>query len=97
MDLFKGNSRAALFSGRIALWLWFTVLFANFAEAIVQGRGKAGRIIKKRQRCLATIRTPAGKVESVSSGTLKKGDIVIVVAGEIVPADGTVIEEDCSI
>src|ERR1039457_6048329 len=93
-DLINGNGRQALFSGQIALWLWFTVLFANFAEAMAEGRGKAQAesLKKARKDVKAKIRTKDGKSEMVSSGTLRKGDIVVVEAGEIIPADGTVIE-----
>src|ERR1700689_3310051 len=87
------------FTFQITLWLWFTVLFANFAEAMAEGRGKAQAesLKKARKDVKATIRTLDGKIETVSSGPLKKGDIVIFVAGKIVPADGTVIEGVASV
>jgi len=98
-DLFQGHSRQALFSGQIALWLWFTVLFANFAEAMAEGRGKAQAesLKKARKDVKAKIRLADGRIEIVSSGTLKKGDVVIVEAGEVIPADGTVIEGVASV
>ncbi len=98
-DLFKGQSGQALFSGQIALWLWFTVLFANFAEAMAEGRGKAQAesLKKARKDVKAKIKLPDGRIEIVSSGTLKKGDVVIVEASEVIPADGTVIEGVASV
>ena len=86
----------------IAIILWFTVLFANFAEAIAEGRGKAQadalRASKKdvpAKKILA--RNNLEKYEMISSATLKKGDIVLVKAGEQIPADGEVIEGAASV
>src|ERR1700677_2658028 len=66
-DLVKGNTRAALFSGQITLWLWFTVLFANFAEAMAEGRGKAQAesLKKARKDVKAKIRLADGEIEIV--------------------------------
>ena len=81
------------FIGAIALCLWFTVLFANFAEAMAEGRGKAQADTLRQMKT----DTPAnlvgedGSVRSVPAGQLKKGDIVKVSAGEIIPGDGDVI------
>lgn len=79
---------------QIALWLWFTVLFANFAEALAEGRGKAradslraGSVDLKARR-----RTAQGAFESVSATTLRQGDVVRVEAGELIPGDGEVLE-----
>jgi len=84
----------ASFCGQITLWLWFTVLFANFAEAIAEGRGKAqAETLKKaRQDTKANLRRPDGTIEVISSSKLKKGDIVLVAEGQAIPGDGTVIE-----
>jgi len=92
-DLQNKNFKAALFSGQIALWLWFTVLFANFAEAMAEGRGKAQAesLRKARRDVLARRRLSTGKFESISSSQLRKGDVILVQAGENIPADGTVI------
>ena len=97
-DLFTG-SKDALFSGQITLWLWFTVLFANFAEAMAEGRGKAQaeNLRKARTETLARRRKENGEIETVASSVLRKGDVVVVVAGEAVPADGTVIEGVASV
>ena len=79
---------------QIALWLWFTVLFANFAEALAEGRGKARADSLKAgsQGLDARLRTAAGLFEVVPAHTLRKGDVVRVQAGEMIPADGEVIE-----
>ena len=79
---------------QIALWLWFTVLFANFAEALAEGRGKAradslraGGVDLQARR-----RTAQGTFESVSATTLRQGDVVRVEAGELIPGDGEVLD-----
>ena len=93
-DLMHHKNHEALFSGQVTLWLWFTVLFANFAEAMAEGRGKAQaeNLRKARTETLAFRRNAAGKVEQVPSSELRKGDIVVIEAGQAIPADGTVIE-----
>jgi K+-transporting ATPase ATPase B chain len=79
---------------QIALWLWFTVLFANFAEAMAEGRGKAqaATLRKARTQTMANRRFPSGVVETVPAESLRQDDIFIVKAGEVIPADGEVIE-----
>ncbi|MFP3514832.1 potassium-transporting ATPase subunit KdpB [Pseudomonas sp. SIMBA_077] len=79
---------------QIALWLWFTVLFANFAEALAEGRGKArADSLKAGSKGLSARRlTPAGSFEQVPATALRKGDVVRVEAGEMIPSDGEVIE-----
>jgi K+-transporting ATPase ATPase B chain len=93
-DLVSEHKGEALFSGQITLWLWFTLLFANFAEAIAEGRGKAqaDTLRKAKKDTQAFIRGKEGKTYPISSSQLKKGDIVVVSAGQAIPADGTVIE-----
>lgn len=79
---------------QIALWLWFTVLFANFAEALAEGRGKAQADALRKTR-ISTIGNRIridGTVEKVPAENLRKGDLMIVSAGEIMPADGEIIE-----
>ena len=97
-DLSHHNGKEALFSGQITIWLWFTVLFANFAEAMAEGRGKAQaeNLRKARTETKAKRRGKNG-VEVVNSSQLQKGDVVIVEAGELIPADGTVIEGVASV
>ena len=79
---------------QIACWLWFTVLFANFAEALAEGRGKAraDSLRAGGQGLMARRRSEAGGFESVPAGELRQGDVVQVLAGELIPADGEVIE-----
>ena len=79
---------------QIALWLWFTVLFANFAEAMAEGRGKAqaATLRKARTQTMANRRLPNGVLEAVPAESLRKDDIFVVMAGEAIPADGEVIE-----
>ncbi|MDH2014187.1 potassium-transporting ATPase subunit KdpB [Pseudomonas juntendi] len=79
---------------QIALWLWFTVLFANFAEALAEGRGKARADSLKAgsQGLTAQRHQRDGHYETVAAGALRKDDVVRVVAGEMIPADGEVLE-----
>lgn len=83
-----------LFEGQITIWLWFTVLFANFAEAIAEGRGKAqaDTLRRNRKETTAQLEIGPGKFETVSANKLSKDDIVMVKAGEIIPSDGEVVE-----
>jgi len=87
------------FGLQITLWLWFTVLFANFAEAMAEGRGKAqaDTLRKARSETQAHRLRTDGSVEIVISSKLRSGDIVVVVAGEFVPGDGEVIEGVASV
>jgi K+-transporting ATPase ATPase B chain len=82
------------FGLQIALWLWFTVLFANFAEAMAEARGKAqaDTLRKTKTDTLAKRITTGGKTESVPASKLRAGDTVICAAGDIIPGDGEVIE-----
>ena len=82
----------------MALWLWFTVLFANFAEALAEGRGKAQAAALRglRQETIAR-KLVDGREERVSASTLRKGDEVVVEAGEVIPGDGEVIEGIASV
>jgi potassium-transporting ATPase ATP-binding subunit len=88
----------ALFTGQVALWLWFTVLFANFAEALAEGRGKAQAAALRgmRQETVARKRVN-GREERVSASSLRRGDEVVVEAGELIPGDGEVIEGIASV
>ncbi|MEN0115515.1 MAG: potassium-transporting ATPase subunit KdpB [Agrobacterium cavarae] len=97
-DLLAHNG-TAVFSGQIAAWLWFTVLFATFAEAVAEGRGRAQADSLKRTRSDLSARrlTADGKEESVAATMLKVGDIVVVDAGELIPGDGEVIEGVASV
>jgi K+-transporting ATPase ATPase B chain len=94
LDLVRGHTGSLWFVGVISAWLWLTVLFANFAEAIAEGRGKAQANALRATRTTTTAhrRTDTGGLEDVAAPELQKGDIVIVSAGEVIPADGEVIE-----
>jgi K+-transporting ATPase ATPase B chain len=92
-NLFHGNSRLLGFEVQIALWLWFTVGFANFAEAMAEGRGKAQADNLRKTRTETQARLIREGAEVVVPATsLRRGDVVIVRAGEVIPGDGTVIE-----
>ena len=87
------------FGLQITLWLWFTVLFANFAEAMAEGRGKAqaDTLRKARAETQAHRLRSDGPTEVVESSKLRSGDIVVVTAGEFIPGDGEVIEGVASV
>src|SRR6266536_306221 len=91
--LFKGSA-AFKFNLQITLWLWFTVMFANFAEAMAEGRGKAqaDTLRKARSETVANCIASDGSVEQVPSSKLRTGDLVLVSAGELIPSDGEIIE-----
>src|SRR5215216_902936 len=105
-DIAQGNTANLLFTVQVTLWLWFTVLFANFAEAMAEGRGKAqadtlrkaktetvaSRIISDAGSSIEQVRT-----EQVPAPQLRKGDTVLVKAGEFIPGDGEVIEGVASV
>src|SRR5580700_1871555 len=92
--LVTGHGANFGFQIQIAVWLWFTVLFANFAEAMAEGRGKA------QAKALRATRTDTfanrlksdGTVENIAANLLRKGDVVVVSAGELIPGDGEVID-----
>ena len=90
---------ALRFDLQITLWLWFTVLFANFAEAMAEGRGKAQADALRRAKSETTaIRFRAGgSTEEVASSDLRSGDVVFVIAGNMIPGDGEVIEGVASV
>jgi K+-transporting ATPase ATPase B chain len=87
------------FDLQITLWLWFTVLFANFAEAMAEGRGKAQAETLRRAKSetLANRLLPDGRIETVSGAKLRSGDVVVVSAGETIPGDGDIIEGVASV
>jgi len=97
--LFRGGA-AFGFNLQITLWLWFTVLFANFAEAMAEGRGKAqaDTLRKARSETIANRLTGRdGEVEKVPSSKLRAGDLVFVSAGEFIPSDGEILEGVASV
>jgi potassium-transporting ATPase ATP-binding subunit len=91
-DLLSGGANLG-FTFQIILWLWFTVLFANFAEAVAEGRGKAqaDSLRKARTESQAKLLTADGSYRLVSGTSLKVGDVVLVEAGDNIPSDGEVI------
>src|SRR5438067_10354493 len=94
--LFKGGP-AFKFNLQITLWLWFTVVFANFAEAMAEGRGKAQAETLRKSRTETSakrLRNPRDRAafESVSGAALRKGDVVLCTPGDMIPGDGEVIE-----
>src|SRR5512143_1004829 len=100
--LFGQGEAPAGFIGAVSLWLWFTVLFANLAEAMAEGRGKAqaDSLRKARRDILAKkLAEPhyGAKVEQASASKLRKGDVVLVEAGDFIPSDGEAIEGVASV
>ncbi len=94
-----GGTGHPAFTAQVAFWLWFTVLFANFAEAMAEGRGKAQADTLRRTRTetMANRILPGGRTEAVPAASLRKGDQVLVRAGEIIPADGEIVEGVASV
>lgn len=94
--VFQGHF--STFNLQIAIWLWFTVLFANFSEAIAEGRGKAQAESLRKSRTEIIARKIVNKQEvSLIATELKKGDIIVCEAGEVIPSDGEVIEGIASV
>ena len=87
------------FAGLVAGWLWFTVLFANFAEAVAEGRGKAqaATLRQARSDTTANVRRPDGTMAQVPSSQLQVDDVVVVTAGEMIPSDGEIVEGIASV
>ncbi|PYX64183.1 MAG: K(+)-transporting ATPase subunit B [Acidobacteria bacterium] len=96
--LFRGGA-AFKFNLQITLWLWFTVLFANFAEAMAEGRGKAqaDTLRKARSETLANRLLDSGQIEKIPSSKLRAGDLVLVSACEFIPSDGEIVEGVASV
>src|SRR5262245_6788947 len=105
LQLFRGIIRpipgvtSLAFELQITLWLWFTVLFANFAEAMAEGRGKAqaDNLRKTRTETTAHKLLPNGETQVVNATQLRKDDVVVVSAGEFIPGDGEIIEGVASV
>ncbi len=92
-DVFRGAGGIG-FTLQIAIWLWFTVLFANFAEAMAEARGKAqaDSLRKTKSDAMAKRCLPSGKIEEAPASALRAGDIVQCDAGDVIPGDGDVID-----
>jgi potassium-transporting ATPase ATP-binding subunit len=93
-----GGARFA-FALQITLWLWFTVLFANFAEAMAEGRGKAqaDTLRRAKSETIANRISGSGNIEKVPSAELRAGDVVVISAGEFIPGDGEIVEGVASV
>ena len=97
VGIFTAPARARLHRAT-GLWLWFTVLFANFAEAVAEGRGKAqADSLRKARKDTMARRLRNGREEKVPAPDLQKGDLVVCEAGDIIPADGDVVEGIASV
>jgi K+-transporting ATPase ATPase B chain len=98
-DLPHASANASAFVGLVSIWLWFTVLFANFAEAVAEGRGKAqaDTLRKTRSETVAFVQQDDGSTQEVASTDLKIGDLVIVTPGQLIPGDGDVVEGIASV
>ena len=110
-DLARGRTVDSKLTIQLIVWLWFTVLFANFAEAVAEGRGKAQAATLRKMRTTTTARrtkrangTPVlasgsgrGAGEDVAATELRKGDVVYVKAGDLIPADGEILEGIASV
>ena len=98
-DYGSSTGEENLFAGLVALWLWFTVLFANFAEAVAEGRGKAQAetLRQARTETSAWRRTADGALEEVASSLLQVDDLVEVSAGQAIPSDGEIVEGIASV
>src|SRR5262245_65384741 len=94
-----GGTGRPLFTGQVAFWLWFTVLFANFAEAMAEGRGKAqAATLRKAKTETTAVRLLAGgQRETVNASSLRAGDVVRVEAGQMIPGDGEIIKGVASV
>jgi K+-transporting ATPase ATPase B chain len=100
--LHPGSATTPLwFTAGVTLWLWFTVVFANFAEAVAEGRGKAQadtlRKMRKETTARRLVNGVIGHEERVPSSSLRKGDVVVMEAGDLVPGDGEIIEGIASV
>jgi K+-transporting ATPase ATPase B chain len=99
IENYRHHPGSFFFNLQITLWLWFTVLFANFAEAMAEGRGKAqaDTLRKAKGETIAKRYLPNGKFEEVISGELRAGDVIYVEAGHYIAGDGEVIEGVASV
>jgi potassium-transporting ATPase ATP-binding subunit len=98
-DLFRGITGSLAFTGVVAFWLWLTVIFANLAEAVAEGRGKAQAEALRATRSQLEARRlgPGGREERVAAATLALGDLVVCEAGDVIPADGEIVEGVASV
>src|SRR6058998_1463478 len=98
IGIFTAESALRVFVTQLAIWLWFTVLFANFAEAVAEGRGKAqAASLRRARKETVARRLRNGREEKVPAPILQKGDLVVCEAGDVIPADGDVVEGIASV
>ena len=98
VGIFTADPGLHSFVTQLAIWLWFTVLFANFAEAVAEGRGKAqAASLRKARKDTIARRLWNGREQQVPAPALQKGDLVVCEAGDIIPADGDVVEGIASV
>src|SRR5213075_179298 len=98
VGIFTAESGLREFVTQLAIWLWFTVLFANFAEAVAEGRGKAqAASLRRARKDTIARRLRNGREEKVPAPALQKSDLVVCEAGDIIPADGDVVEGIASV
>jgi potassium-transporting ATPase ATP-binding subunit len=93
-DFSDSDAKQNAFAGLVAAWLWFTVLFANFAEAMAEGRGKAQAAALRQTRAdtIAMVRMPDGTITEKASSALRVGDLCVVAAPNVIPGDGEIVE-----
>ncbi|HVM66509.1 MAG TPA: potassium-transporting ATPase subunit KdpB [Acidimicrobiales bacterium] len=98
-DLGRATAASSVFAGLVTAFLWFTVLFANFAEALAEGRGKAqaDTLRKTRAETVARVRLEDGTVVERPSSQLRVGDLCVVAPGQVIPGDGDVVEGIASV
>ncbi|MHC9539450.1 MAG: potassium-transporting ATPase subunit KdpB [Vulcanimicrobiota bacterium] len=97
-DILQGTTASVGFSLHISVWLWFTVLFANFAEAIAEGRGKAqAKALRETRTDVKAKKLNGQGVVIVDAETLRMGDVFLAEAGDVIPGDGEIIEGIASI
>ncbi len=98
-DLFRGRTDGLWFTGVVALWLWLTVVFANLAEAVAEGRGRAqaNALRATRSEMMARRLDDGGQEERVPASQLRPGDLVVCEAGDLIPGDGDVVEGVASV
>src|SRR4026208_2414556 len=98
VGIFTAESGLRGFVTQLAIWLWFTVLFANFAEAVAEGRGKAqAASLRRARKDTMARRLENGREVKVPAPILQKGNLVVCEAGDIIPADGDVVEGIASV
>ncbi len=99
VTLLEATFHPSVFSWSITIWLFLTVIFANFAEAVAEGRGKAQADTLRRMSSdtVARLLTPAGAEEQVMSADLRRGDLVVCEAGDVIPSDGEITEGIASV